>query len=86
MGNSSFFNNPNDYDVVDEGGEGSGFYDGPAYTEIDPVAIADLVAQAAAYAAQAQAAASGAGGAIGIKADKTYVDTQDSALSTAIAA
>lgn len=50
MGNSSFFNNPNDYEVVDEGGEGSGFYEGPAYTQIDPVAIANFVAQAAASA------------------------------------
>jgi hypothetical protein len=55
MGNSSFFNNPNDYQTVDEGGEGSGFYDGPAYTQIDPVAIANSVAAAAASAADAAA-------------------------------
>jgi hypothetical protein len=55
VGNSSFFNNPNDYQTVDEGGEGSGFYDGPAYTQIDPVAIANSVAAAAASAADAAA-------------------------------
>lgn len=60
MGKSSFFGEPVAYDVVDEGGEGSGFYEGPAYTQIDPVAIANSVAAAAASAsaaASAQAAA-----------------------------
>lgn len=54
MGSASFFNNPNDYQAVDEGGEGSGFYDGPAYTEIDPVAIGNSVAAAAASAAASE--------------------------------
>lgn len=57
---SSFFTNPTDYTVVEETGEGPGFYDGPAYTAIDPVAIADSVAEAAASAAASSASATSA--------------------------
>ncbi len=38
MGSSFYSGKASDYKVVDKGGEGSSFYDGPAYTEIDPVA------------------------------------------------
>lgn len=66
MGSSSFFNDPTDYTVVDEGGDGSGFYDGPAYTAIDPVAINNSVAEAAASAAAAAASAAAAEAALAV--------------------
>jgi hypothetical protein len=54
MGSSSFFNTPVAYDVIDEGGEGSSFFDGPAYTQIDPVAIQNMLDQATASAAASE--------------------------------
>lgn len=55
MGSSSFFNNPPVGDVIDEGGQGNSFYDNsPAYTEIDPVAIENFVAEAEAAAAASE--------------------------------
>lgn len=55
MGKSSFYGGEPFGDPIDQGGQGNSFYeDSPAYTEIDPVAIENFTAQAAASAAAAQ--------------------------------
>lgn len=94
MGKSSFFGEPVAYDVVDEGGEGSGFYEGPAYTQIDPVAIANSVAAAAAsasaaasaQAAVAASAASAADSAADALASENAADASEAAAASSATA
>lgn len=62
MGSSSFFDDPTNYEVVDESSAGSSFYgEGPGYAQVDPDAIKHLkdLAEAAAVASETSKVASG---------------------------
>lgn len=89
MGSSGFYSGKaTDYKVVDKGNDGSGFYDGPAYTEIDPVAINNSLAEAAASAAASEASkvASGVSAASSASSASAALASQNAASASATAA